>query len=312
MKPPLISIITPIYNTGEKTVKLLDQLIKDRYENLEVICVDDGSKDDSFLLLQEFCRQSKLREKSKKIILIKQENAGPAVARNAALEKASGEYVAFIDSDDTVSPKYLTEMSKLLSQEKVLLAVSGFLYKRIHQKTEKEMFTNKLPERNESEDFKTYILQNLATDGRLYAAVNKMFRTELIKKHNLQFPTGWDFAEDTNFVLKYLESGFREGLKEIKFLAKPYYIYHYGTETSTVAESSLPWQNWQKSFDYLKKWVGKNPSKEQKYWLTRVLIRWRISHALAVARSNQKITEKWKYLNPLFLPIASLLAKIRK
>ena len=312
MKSPLISIIVPIYNTGGKAVKLLDRLIKDRYENLEIICVDDGSKDDSFLLLQEFCRQSKLREKSKRIVLIKQENAGPAVARNAALEKASGEYVAFIDSDDTVSPRYLTEMSELLSQENALLAVSGFLYKRIHQKTEKEMFTNELPERNESENFKTYILKNLATDGRLYAAVNKVFRTEIIKKYKIQFPTGWDFAEDTNFVLKYLESGFCEGLRGIKFLAKPYYIYHYGTETSTVAGSSLPWRNWQKSFNYLKKWVGKNPSKEQKYWLTRVLIRWRISHALAVARSNQKITEKWKYLNPMFLPIASLLAKIRK
>ena len=221
-------------------------------------------------------------------------------------------YVAFIDSDDAVSSKYLTEMSKLLSSEKVSLSVSGFLYKRIHQKTEKEMFTNVLPERGETEDFKSYILKNLASDGRLYAAVNKIFRLEIIKKYKIQFPTGWNFAEDTNFVLRYLEGGFSEGFTEIKFLSKPYYIYHYGTETSTVAGSSLPWQNWQKSFNYLKAWVGKNPTKEQKYWLMRVLVRWRISHALAVARSNQKITEKWKYLNPVFLPLASLAAKIRK
>ena len=174
-------------------------------------------------------------------------------------------------------------MSKLLSSEKVSLSVSGFLYKRIHQKTEKEMFTNILPERGETEDFKSSVLKNLASDGRLYAAVNKMFRLEIIKKYKIQFPTGWNFAEDTNFVLRYLESG-----------------------------SSLPWQNWQKSFNYLKSWVGKNPTKEQKYWLMRVLMRWRISHALAVARSNQKITEKWKYLNPVFLPLASLAAKIRK
>lgn len=317
MKQPLISVIIPIYNTGEKAVRLLNRLVRDSYNNLELICIDDGSTDDSILLLKEFCRQYKLSEKKtgtrqKKIILISQENAGPATARNVALKKVSGEYVAFIDSDDTVSPKYLTEMSKLLSSEKVLLSVSGFLYKRIHQKTEKEMFTNVLPERGETEDFKSYVLKNLASDGRLYAAVNKMFRLEIIKKYKIQFPTGWNFAEDTNFVLRYLESGFSERLTEIKFLSKPYYIYHYGTETSTVAGSSLPWQNWQKSFNYLKDWVGKNPTKEQKYWLMRVLVRWRISHALAVARSNQKITEKWKYLNPVFLPLASLVAKIRK
>ncbi len=312
MKTPLISIIIPIYNTGDKAVKLLNSLVKDSYENLEIICVDDGSKDDSFSLLSEFCRQQKLTDSRKKIILIQQENAGPAAARNAALKRMHGEFVAFIDSDDTVSRKYLTEMSQLLDKDGVAVATAGFLYKRIHQKTEKEMFTNQIEERKADEDFKTYILKNLASDGRLYASVNKMFRTEIIKKYDLKFPLGWDFAEDTNFVLQYLECARREGFLGLKFLAKPYYIYHYGTETSTVASSSLPWENWQRSFDYLKRWVGDNPTRDQKYWLSRVMIRWRISHALAVARSNQRLTEKWKYLNPLVLPFASLAAKIRK
>jgi len=312
MKLPLISVVIPVYNTGEKVIKLLDQLVKDHYERLEIICVDDGSNDDSFLLLKEFDRQYKLAEKQKKLILIRQENAGPAAARNTALKKMSGELVAFIDSDDAVSPRYLTEMSKLFSQERVALATSGFLYKRIHQSTQKEMFTKPLPERGENEDFKAYILKNLATDGRLYAAVNKVFRIDIIRKYDIDFPIGWNFAEDTNFVLRYLESSLKEGFDRLKFLPKPYYIYHYGTETSTAAASSLPWQSWQKSFDYLKKWVGKNPSKEQKYWLSRVFLRWKISHALAVARSNQKITGKWKYLNPLLLPFASIAAKIRK
>ena len=247
----------------------------------------------------------------RKIVLIKQENAGPAAARNRGLTEARGELIAFIDSDDAVSKKYLSEMSKLLLEGKVAVATSGFLYKRIHQKTEKPMFTNEIPERGE-EDFKAYILKNLASDGRLYASVNKMFRAEIIKKYELKFPIGWDFAEDTNFVLQYLKCAEKEGFDRLKFLAKPYYIYHYGTETSTVASSSLPWRNWQKSFDYLKKWVGKNPTKEQKKWLARVMLRWKISHALAVARSNQTITEKWKYLNPLLLPFASVAARIRK
>lgn len=312
MKKPCISIIIPVYNTGKKAIKLLDQLLKDKYENIEIICVDDGSKDESFALLNEFCRQTKLKKVAKKIVLLRQENAGPAVARNTGLSKISGKYVAFIDSDDNISPNYLTEMSELLSEKSVMLATSGFLYKRIHQKTQKEMFTNIVAEREEDEDFKAYILKNLAQDGRLYAAVNKLFLAEVIKENNLKFPEGWNFAEDTNFVLRYLEKGYSAGFSEIKFLTKPYYIYHYGTETSTVAESSLPWRNWQKSFNYLEEWVGKKPTKGQKYWLGRVMLRWKISHALAVARSNQKITEKWRYLNPLFLFFASVAAKIRK
>lgn len=311
MKQPLISIIIPIYNTGKKAVKLLNQLVGDRYDNLEIICVDDGSKDDSFSLLAEFCRQQKLKGSNKKIKLLQQENMGPAAARNTGLKNMRGEFVAFIDSDDAVSKDYLSEMSALMLDD-VAMVTSGFLYKRIHQKTEKEMFTNMIQERGENEDFKSYILRNLATDGRLYASVNKIFRVDIIKKHDLEFPTGWDFAEDTNFVLQYLRYAEKDGFFRLKFLAKPYYIYHYGTETSTVASSSLPWRNWQKSYNYLKKWVGKNPTKEQEYWLSRVMVRWRISHALAVARSNQKITEKWKYLNPLFLPLASIMAKIRK
>jgi len=246
MKQPLISIIIPVYNTGDKAVKLLNQLVKDAYENLEIICIDDGSQDDSYLLLNEFKRQQKLLGMGRKIVLIRQENAGPAAARNRGLIEARGELIAFIDSDDAVSKKYLSEMSKLLLEDKVAVATSGFLYKRIHQKTEKPMFTNEISERGE-EDFKAYILKNLASDGRLYASVNKMFRAEIIKKYELKFPTGWDFAEDTNFVLQYLKCAEKEGFDGLKFLAKPYYIYHYGTETSTVASSSLPWRNWQKS-----------------------------------------------------------------
>ena len=305
MKSPLISIIIPVYNTGDMAVKLLNQLVKDPYDNLEIICIDDGSSDDSFQLLSEFKRQLKLTGEKRKIVLIKQENAGPAAARNRALLEVRGELVAFIDSDDTVSKNYLSEMSKLLLEERATVATSGFLYKRIHQKTEKEMFTNEIAERKESEDFKAYVLKNLAKDGRLYASVNKMFRADVILKHDLKFPTGWDFAEDTNFVLQYLKCAEKDGFDQLKFLAKPYYIYHYGTETSTVASSSLPWKNWQKSFNFLLKWIGKNPTKEQRYWLMRVMIRWRISHALAVARSNQKITEKWNLHNHKFQKLFS-------
>ena len=73
---PLISVIIPIYNTGDSAVKLLNKLTKQSYENLEIICVDDGSKDGSFDLVAEFIRQSKLKNKNLNMTILRQKNQG--------------------------------------------------------------------------------------------------------------------------------------------------------------------------------------------------------------------------------------------
>ena len=106
---PLISVIIPIYNTGDSAVKLLDKLTKQSYENLEIICVDDGSKDGSFDLVTEFIRQSKLKNKNLNMTILRQKNQGAAGARNLGLKKASGEYVTFSESDDEVKKPDIEE-----------------------------------------------------------------------------------------------------------------------------------------------------------------------------------------------------------
>ena len=151
----------------------------------------------------------------------------------------------------------------------------------------------------------------------MYAAINKMFRLSVIKKAKVEFPVGWDFAEDTMFVLRYLKAAEEAGFNRIGMVLKANYIYNYGTETSTVASSSMKFSNWQKSFQNIAKWAeNKNDSAEIKKlkqkWLKKIYLRFKISHALAVARSAMPLTKKWKYLNPLVLPLASLAAKIRK
>ena len=151
----------------------------------------------------------------------------------------------------------------------------------------------------------------------MYAAINKMFRLSVIKKAKVEFPVGWDFAEDTMFVLRYLQAAEEAGFNRIGMVLKANYIYNYGTETSTVASSSMKFSNWQKSFQNIAKWAeDKRDSAEIKKlkqkWLKKLYLRFKISHALAVARSAMPLTKKWKYLNPVVLPLASLAAKIRK
>ena len=315
---PLISVIIPIYNTGDSAVKLLDKLTKQSYENLEIICVDDGSKDGSFDLVAEFIRQSKLKNKNLNMTILRQKNQGAAGARNLGLKKASGEYVTFIDSDDEVKKTHIEDLLKSLEKDpKNALSVCGYVYRRLRMQTEKNFFTNEIWTGLEEINFRAYILSLLASDGRMYAAINKMFRLSVVKKAKVEFPVGWDFAEDTMFVLRYLKAAEEAGFNRIGMALKANYIYNYGTETSTVANSSMKFSNWQKSFQNITKWAeDKNDSAEIKKlkqkWLKKLYLRFKISHALAVARSAMPLTKKWKYLNPVVLPLASLAAKIRK
>ena len=315
---PLISVIIPIYNTGDSAVKLLNKLTKQSYENLEIICVDDGSKDGSFDLVSEFVRQSKLKNKNLNMTIFRQKNQGAAGARNLGLKKASGEYVTFIDSDDEVKKTHVEDLLKSLEKDpRNALSVCGYVYRRLRMQTEKNFFTNEIWTGLEEVNFRAYILSLLASDGRMYAAINKMFRLSVIKKAKVEFPVGWDFAEDTMFVLRYLKAAEEAGFNRIGMALKANYIYNYGTETSTVANSSMKFSNWQKSFQNITKWAeDKNDSAEIKKlkqkWLKKLYLRFKISHALAVARSAMPLTKKWKYLNPVVLPLASLAAKIRK
>ena len=315
---PLISVIIPIYNTGDSAVKLLNKLTKQGYENLEIICVDDGSKDGSFDLVAEFIRQSRLKNKNLNMTILRQKNQGAAGARNLGLKKASGEYVTFIDSDDEVKKTHIEDLLKSLEKDpRNALSVCGYVYRRLRMQTEKNFFTNEIWTGLEEVNFRAYILSLLASDGRMYAAINKMFRLSVIKKAKVEFPVGWDFAEDTMFVLRYLKAAEEAGFNRIGMVLKANYIYNYGTETSTVASSSMKFNNWQKSFQNITKWAeDKKDSAEIKKlkqkWLRKLYLRFKISHALAVARSAMPLTKKWKYLNPLVLPLASLAAKIRK
>ena len=99
MKNPKISIIIPVYNTQEYLPKCLDTLVNQTYSNLEIICVDDGSTDESLRILNEYAA------KDSRIIVHSQKNGGASIARNYGLNIATGDYVSFIDSDDWV---YLT------------------------------------------------------------------------------------------------------------------------------------------------------------------------------------------------------------
>ena len=96
MSKPLISIIVPVYNTEQYLSKCLDSLINQTYKNIEIICVNDGSTDNSADILNEYDK------KDKRVRMISQKNCGLSAARNTGLKNCCGEYVMFLDSDDWI------------------------------------------------------------------------------------------------------------------------------------------------------------------------------------------------------------------
>jgi len=108
---PKISIIVPVYNVQEYLGKCLDSLINQTLQDIEIICVNDGSTDDSLIILQNFAF------KDNRIKIIDQENSGPGVARNNGMRVASGEYIGFVDPDDWVKEDMY---EKLYNQAKTL------------------------------------------------------------------------------------------------------------------------------------------------------------------------------------------------
>lgn len=93
-KKPLVSIIVPIYNVENYLSKCLDSLVNQTMQNIEILCVDDGSHDNSLLILKEYA------SRDKRITILKQPNSGVSIARNNALKHVNGDFFMFVDSDD--------------------------------------------------------------------------------------------------------------------------------------------------------------------------------------------------------------------
>ena len=118
---PLISIILCTYNRGHLIERAIRSVFRQTWKDWELIIVDDGSTDGSGALLSSFARRTP------GVRYFRQENRGPASARNVGLRRARGEYVAFLDSDDEYTPGHLARMARYLGDHRRLDAVYGIL-----------------------------------------------------------------------------------------------------------------------------------------------------------------------------------------
>lgn len=178
MRTPLISVIIPVYNVEKYLHRCLDSVIAQTYQNLEIICVDDGSIDES----GRICDQYAVRDA--RIKVIHQENQGLSAARNRDLDAAEGEYIAFVDSDDYILEGMYKKMLDKLLDYSVDLCVCQWQYEFSdgRQVVKKKNIDPTIYGCKTSLEFARFLYRGNYENGVVVAAWNKLYRRALLDK----------------------------------------------------------------------------------------------------------------------------------
>ncbi|CAK7003903.1 MAG: putative glycosyltransferase EpsJ [Petrimonas sp.] len=210
---PKVSIIVPVYNVEKYISTCIDSIINQTFTDFEILVVDDGSPDKSIEKIKKY--------EDSRIIILRKDNGGLSDARNYGLERASGKYILFVDSDDWVEADLLKDCVEILDNNTELdLIIMGYIkdYEDISGTVIRSI--NVLPEKN----IFSVREKNLNIDSHLIDlmgySVNKLYRNNLLKRDNLKFPQGITLVEDAIFNFTVFQK-----VNFIFFLDKAYYHY---------------------------------------------------------------------------------------
>lgn len=206
-----ISIVVPIYNSSKYLNKCLDSLVNQTLEDIEIILINDGSTDESEKIVKEY--------KDKRIKYISKKNEGIGKTRNRGIREASGEYIAFVDSDDYLNEHFCEYMYKKASKCNCDLVICDFFEDRGN------LYGIKF---NDFEDTSLIETPSLINNINL-GPCNKLYSLELLKSNNIYFEENLKY-EDAPFVVKAIKSANKIG-KVNDFLT--YYVIHENSETTT-------------------------------------------------------------------------------
>ena len=192
-KPPVISIIIPVYNSERYIHRCIDSVLRQTYPDYELILVDDGSSD----LSGEIC--DSFANKDNRIKVIHQKNSGVSSARNTGITIAKGKYITFCDSDDELWPDYLAVMSNEPEDEEMVIA--GWQY---IDENGKKIFESHGYERDDQICVNRKSVEELIIDEKTDYVWAKRFLSNIIRENQIRFDETESFGEDTLFVYTYL------------------------------------------------------------------------------------------------------------
>ena len=259
---PKISVIIPVYNVEKYLAECLTSVVNQTFKDIEIICINDGSTDNSPKILEEFA------QKDNRIKIINQENQGMSCARNAGLAVATGEYISFIDSDDYVSTDLYADLQKFLPAELIYFNACIFPMSEKYQALQNYIqckFEGELP-----------ITEKIISQTNVHIW-NKIFKASIIKENNIKFPDGLYF-EDFPFMFEYLHS-----INTVKFVGGRGY-YFYRQQPNSIMKNCSPKSihhlyAWHYLYDRLKerKLLDKYPNLINKLFRTYVILAYKYS-----------------------------------
>ena len=251
----MISIIVPVYNVAPYLPQCLDSLVNQTYRDLEIICVNDGSKDNSLEILEEYA------QKDKRIRIINQSNQGLSGARNTGIQQAQGEWTMFVDSDDWMD----IQTCEVLIKEAVSSTdLCFFNYVREFKKSSVPQFIfekEKIDFKNEN--INSLYVRLIAPTGKelahpekldsLSTAWGKLYKTSISQKHNIQFVSTKEIGtEDLLFNIYYFT-----WVKEAIYLPTPCYHYRKSNITSlTKLYKPRLSEQWSLLFSKIETWIN--------------------------------------------------------
>lgn len=236
-----VSIVIPVYNAQKYLEFCFATLEKQTFQNFEVIFVNDGSTDNSLSMIENYVLQHK--EKS---YVYSKENGGQSSARNLALTKVQGEYIAFLDCDDYLADDYLEVLYNTAKKHDSDMVVSG--QKKVAENG--EVLENIV---YDVEKYPKCILRRLNFSGKLYR------KSYLIDKHHMQFAVGKTYEDNPfNLVMLFLAKNL-----QVLSYAGYYQVVHQGsTTTKKIVEEKLPLEEIEYSVKYVLSYENEINDKE--------------------------------------------------
>ena len=178
MREMFVSIIVPVYNVEQYLKECIESILAQTWKNFEVILVDDGSTDSSGKICDEYSQKKEF------ISVIHKKNGGLSSARNAGIDVAQGDYLAFIDSDDVVHPRYLSELVAIVKREKADLAACNFCVGSLCR------WKNSSEVKYDIRCNEDVLKKMNDNDVVVTVAWNKLYHSKFFREYGLRYPVG--------------------------------------------------------------------------------------------------------------------------
>ena len=193
MENPLISVIVPIYNVEMYLQTCIERIIHQSFTDFELLLIDDGSSDGSGAICDAAARDDE------RITVIHKENEGVSTARNTGIELATGKWIAFVDSDDTIQMDYLQQLYHKAEEFDSDIVTSGIRYDYGDHNEEVVIDESDVKSLQDEAGF-----VDLATQELITSPVSKLYKRDVIIDNSLRFDPNLSIGEDRDFNIRYL------------------------------------------------------------------------------------------------------------